>query len=148
MNTVTNKHPPTQAAADRFALKITARLSAGSDTLHYDIAERLRASRMQALSKRKKETAYAHVPASTVQGASGIATLGGGERLRWWAPLMSAIPLLALVVGLVMVDVAQDESNTNDVAEIDAALLTDDLPPAAYADPGFVQFLRTSAAAD
>ena len=30
------------------------------------------------------------------------------------------------------------------MAEVDAALLTDDLPPAAYADPGFVQFLKTS----
>jgi hypothetical protein len=30
------------------------------------------------------------------------------------------------------------------VAEFDQALLTDDLPPAAYADPGFVQFLKSS----
>ena len=30
--------------------------------------------------------------------------------------------------------------------KVDAALLTDDLPPSAYADPGFVQFLKTSAA--
>ena len=29
-------------------------------------------------------------------------------------------------------------------AEVDAALLTDDLPPAAYADPGFAQYLKSS----
>ena len=27
-------------------------------------------------------------------------------------------------------------------AEIDALLLSDDLPPGAYADPGFVEFLK------
>ena len=52
---------------------------------------------------------------------------------------------MALVVGLVVINTAQDESSANDLAEVDAALLTDDLPPAAYADPGFVQFLKTSA---
>ncbi|HEY6510384.1 MAG TPA: DUF3619 family protein [Burkholderiaceae bacterium] len=28
-------------------------------------------------------------------------------------------------------------------AEIDADILTDDLPPQAYSDPGFVEFLRS-----
>ena len=32
----------------------------------------------------------------------------------------------------------------SDLAEIDTALLVDDLPPAAYSDPGFIQFLRQS----
>ena len=30
-------------------------------------------------------------------------------------------------------------------AELDAALLTDDLPPAAYSDPGFLQYLKAGA---
>lgn len=59
--------------------------------------------------------------------------------------MVSAVPLMALVVGLVVINIAQDEDSANDLAEVDAALLTDDLPPAAYADPGFVQFLKTSA---
>jgi hypothetical protein len=29
------------------------------------------------------------------------------------------------------------------LAEVDVALLTDELPPAAFADPGFLQFLKT-----
>ena len=32
----------------------------------------------------------------------------------------------------------------SEIAEVDAALLTGDLPPSAYADPGFVQFLKSS----
>ena len=70
-----------------------------------------------------------------------MAARGGG----WWNALVSAVPLLALVVGR-WINIAQKiERAANDVAEVDAALLTDDLPPAAHSDPGFVQFLKTSA---
>lgn len=148
MNTVQTPSPEVQAAADRFAQRVAARLSSGTDDLPYDISERLRASRMQALAKRKKAVAPARIAASaTTANGGGTATLGqgGSEGGGWWSALVSAVPLMALVVGLVMINIAQDESSTNDVAEVDAALLTDDLPPAAYADPGFVQFLKTSA---
>ena len=47
---------------------------------------------------------------------------------------------MALVIGLFAINAAQDENGLNEVAEVDAALLTDDLPPEAYADPGFMQF--------
>ena len=147
MNTVQTPSPQAQAAADRFAQRVAARLSSGTEDLPYDISERLRASRMQALSKRKKAVAPVRIAAPVTLNGGNTATLGkgGGERSGWWNALVSAVPLMALVVGLVMINIAQDESSTNDVAEVDAALLTDDLPPAAYADPGFVQFLKTSA---
>lgn len=148
MNTVQTPSPQAQAAADVFARRVTARLSGGTDALPYDIAERLRASRMQALAQRKKVAAPVRAAAPVVVNAGGTATLGRGgssERSGWWSALVSAVPLMALVVGLVMINIAQDENSANDVAEVDAALLTDDLPPAAYADPGFVQFLKTSA---
>lgn len=147
MNTVQTPSPQAQAAADRFAQRVAARLSSGTEDLPYDISERLRASRMQALSKRKKAVAPVRIAAPVTVNGGNTATLGkgGSERSGWWNALVSAVPLMALVVGLVMINIAQDESSTNDVAEVDAALLTDDLPPAAYADPGFVQFLKTSA---
>lgn len=147
MNTVNAPSSSAQAAADRFALRVTARLSAGTDELPYDISERLRASRMQALAKRKKMPVPVRMAAPVTVNAGGSATLGrgGSEGGGWWNALVSAVPLMALVVGLVMINIAQDESSANDVAEVDAALLTDDLPPEAYSDPGFVQFLKTSA---
>ena len=40
------------------------------------------------------------------------------------------------------INVIQNDNRAEEVAEVDAALLTDDLPPAAYADPGFMQFLN------
>ena len=51
---MTNSYPYiNQLAQDRFGLCITARLSDAADDLPYDISERLRAARMQALGKRK-----------------------------------------------------------------------------------------------
>ncbi|MFN4120049.1 DUF3619 family protein [Acidovorax sp.] len=147
MNTAHTPTAQTEAAAERFALRVTARLSSGTEDLPYDISERLRASRVQALARRKRVAAPAHIAAPVVVIGSGSATLGrgGDQRSGWWSALVSAVPLIALVVGLVVINIAQDENSANDLAEVDAALLTDDLPPAAYADPGFVQFLKTSA---
>lgn len=148
MNRQTNPHP-SEAAADRFARRVAERLTAGNEDLPYDIAERLRAARMQALDKRRKpvvvpvrETA----PASVVVAGDGTALLGGwgGEGGNWWRALVSAVPLTALLVGLVFINMTQDETGANEIAEVDAALLTDDLPPSAYADPGFLQFIKTS----
>ncbi|MDP3228309.1 MAG: DUF3619 family protein [Acidovorax sp.] len=146
MNTVQTPSAQAEAAAERFALRVATRLSSGTNELPYDISERLRASRMQALAKRKKLTVPARIAAPVLVNGGGSATLGrGGEGGGWWSALVSAVPLMALVVGLVVINIAQDEDSANDLAEVDAALLTDDLPPAAYADPGFVQFLKTSA---
>lgn len=138
--------------AERFARRVTARLDEGTSQLPYDISERLRAARVQALEKRKKPVLIhqtAPVPGSLlVRAGRNTASLGGwsSEGGTWWRLLVSAVPVLALVAGLVAINLVQDEHSTLDVAAVDAALLTDDLPPSAYADPGFVQFLKTGAA--
>jgi hypothetical protein len=75
-------------------------------------------------------------------GAAATLTFGS-EHLNWWDRVAAAAPLLALVLGLVAINVVQSDTRANEIAEIDAALLTDDLPPAAYADPGFTQFLKS-----
>ncbi|MFN7855053.1 MAG: DUF3619 family protein [Acidovorax sp.] len=145
MTTVQTPSIEAQVAAERFARRVTARLSAGSNELPYDISERLRAARMQAIAQRKMPVALLR-QAPSIVSSGGVAMLGrGGEGGGWLNALLSSIPLLALVAGLVAINIAQDEQNTTDVAELDAALLTDDLPPSAYADPGFVQFLKASA---
>lgn len=142
----TSHLPSPEVAAERFARRVTARLTQGSDTLPYDISERLRAGRVQALAKRKK-TVLVHRSAPAVVRSGSSAALGwwGSEGGNWWRTLLSAVPVLALVAGLVVINLSQDEYGTTEVAEVDAALLTDDLPPAAYADPGFAQFLKIGA---
>ena len=123
---------------DQFGRRVAARLDAGTADLPHDIAERLRAGRIQALARRQ----------AALQTARTVATSGGqaaltDEHVSFWRRLASALPLIALAAGLVTIHVVQNDRRAREVAEVDAALLTDDLPPAAYADPGFVQFLKS-----
>ena len=146
--TTTTSHPSLDdQALHVYARRIVARLDDSTDALPYDISERLRASREQALARRKKQAivhVHAEQPATVILPSGGVAMLGGwrGEGGSWWQSVLAAIPAIALVVGMIAINVAQNEYGTAEVAAVDAALLTDDLPPEAYADPGFVQFLK------
>ncbi len=133
--------PETQAqmTQDRFGRRVAARLDSGAAGLSYDVTERLRAARVQAVAARK-QTAVLAVPA--LAAAGGNITLGD-EGVGLWGRIGSALPLVALVAGLFLIHTIQNERRASEVAEVDAALLTDDLPPSAYADPGFVQFLKS-----
>jgi len=131
-------------ALERYAHRITARLNEGLADVPYEVTEQLRAGRMQALAQRKKPVAV-RKPASVLTRLGSSLALGGGRTGGWRYALLSVIPVLTLVAGLMVVGAQQDQTGVSEIAEVDAALLTDDLPPAAYADPGFVQFLQTRA---
>lgn len=126
----------------QFGLRVAARLADGTADLPYDISERLRAARERAIAQRKVSLLQP-VRVATVSG--GVATLGfDGDRLGFWGRLASALPIVVLAAGLVTIHVVQNDTRAHELAEVDAALLTDDLPPAAYADPGFAQYLRAT----
>lgn len=133
-----------EALEEQFGRRVAARLSAGNNELPYDISERLRVARTQAMAKRK--LAPEMRAASTAHVAGGTVTLGGGG--WWWTRIGAALPLVALVGGLIAINVVQAENRARELADVDSALLTDDLPPAAYTDPGFAQFLKSEASAD
>jgi dienelactone hydrolase len=131
-----------QPRADAFGKAIAARLSEGAEDLPHDISERLKAARAQALSKRKiASTQIAQV--GSVSGGEMALQFGGHED-GFWSRMFSLLSLLALVVGLVSIAVSQDEERAQELAEVDAELLTDELPPSAYVDPGFAQYLRAN----
>lgn len=125
-----------QAMQDRFGREIAARLSA-DDGMSHEVSERLRAARVRALARRK-------VSAPRAVAVGGGALAMEAERFGFWGRFASALPLVMLAAGLVAINVIQNENRAAEVAEVDAALLTDDLPPAAYADPGFIQYLSTT----
>ena len=129
-------------AQDRFGLLVAARLSDAADELPYEVSERLRAARMRALSQRKVGVRLAS--GVTRSGAAAALTFDG-DHLSWWDRVAAVAPLLALVLGLVTINVIQSDTRASEIAEIDAALLTDDLPPTAYTDPGFTQFVKNRA---
>lgn len=69
-------------------------------------------------------------------------TPGGGDESAWWGRLGWVLPTLVLVAGLLGIGEWQAIEQIAQVAQLDAELLGDDLPPTAYADDGFSEFLR------
>jgi hypothetical protein len=127
---------------DRLGRNIAARLTDASQSLPNDISERLKVARMQALAQRKVIKLQT---ASSVNSNGGAATLRMGESDgSLWSRLGAVIPLLVLVVGLLTIAVVQEQRRTNEIADVDVELLVDELPPAAYTDPGFVHFLSAN----
>lgn len=129
-----------QEPMDRMGSQLAQLLTQASGDLPHDLTERLRVARQQALAVRKPEPA----PKTQIVAQGNSLTLAGppSEGLGLWSILGSALPLLALLAGLITVQWLDKQQTVTELAEIDTALLVDDLPPAAYSDPGFIQFLR------
>ncbi len=121
----------------RIALRVVARLAEGADTVSPDVAERLRFAREKALGQARAVRAAGAV----LSTGGGVAVLGGPPS-RWFK-LAAVLPLVALVGGLLLINEWHSRQQVSVAAEIDALLLADDLPPGAYSDPGFVEFLKT-----
>jgi hypothetical protein len=130
----------TDALQARFALRITSRLTERSQDLGPDVTERLRFAREKALARaREVRGSEASAPQRAARaGASMLARRSG-----WWFKLAAVVPVVALVGGLVLIQRWQDKAQVSVAAEVDAALLSDDLPPKAYSDAGFAEFLKT-----
>jgi len=119
-----------------FAYKVRRALDERSDALPPTMAARLAAARELALSRKKIEV---RAPAPTLAGAG---RLGFGRDSRsWLVRLGVAAPLLAGLMLFVGLYQYEQQSHINDIADLDAAVLADELPLSAYVDHGFNAFL-------
>ncbi|WOB10561.1 DUF3619 family protein [Piscinibacter gummiphilus] len=132
-----------EALEARLALRMTARLTEKAAELPQDVTERLRFAREQALQCAQAARSTTSAASATVVNGNGNLTLGAPAGSGWWMQLAAWLPLVALVGGLVLIQRLHTQSQIAAAAEIDASILADDLPPAAYSDPGFVEFLKT-----
>lgn len=126
----------------RFARRVLSSVENGAAQVPHDIAERLRFSRQRALEVAQKVRREPVGEFATL-GRSGPAVLLGG--VPWWLRLASTLPLLLLVLGLVGIGHLNNLERIRAAADVDAVLLADDLPLAAYADPGFAEYLKSQA---
>jgi hypothetical protein len=132
-----------EAIQARFALRVAGHLNQATRELPHDVTERLKAAREMALEQARLAR-RAEAASGQRNGSGSLATmvLGGGSGSSHWFKLASLLPIVALVAGFVMIDRLHVQAQIAAAAEIDAALLADDLPPTAYTDPGFVEFLK------
>ncbi|WP_422648917.1 Transmembrane protein [Cupriavidus sp. H18C1] len=127
----------------RLARQITAMLDASANQVPADIADRLAAARRVALSRRRVEA-----PQTLPRLAAAGPSLHGDARramrpLGDWVRRLGLVwTLVALAGGLAGIYQWQQQQRIEELADVDAAMLLDELPPAAYADEGFHVFLK------
>jgi hypothetical protein len=147
--TARRRSSDTQAIEARLAARLSSGLAERAEQLPHDIGERLRVARDQAVARaaevrRKAPQAQAAADVSVVGvTAHGAALLGPST--SWWQRVASVLPLVVLVGGLLLLQRQAELEQVHAAAEVDAQLLADDLPPDAYTDPGFAEFLRKPA---
>jgi hypothetical protein len=106
--------------------------------------ERLRLAREHALERRRLAPLGRREPALELETLAAEGVLGrfggiGGFSLR------ILLPALLMVAGVVAVYGWQEEQRAAQIEELDAQLLTDDLPIDAYLDRGFEAWLKKTA---
>jgi hypothetical protein len=126
-----------------FAYKVRHALNEHAEALPAATVDRLAAARKLALASKKKDAPLRAVATQAVF-AGHVGTFFD-QPLSWLGRIGVAAPLLlgaALFVG--MYQSAQQE-RVNELADIDAAVLADELPLSAYLDHGFNAYLAKRA---
>jgi hypothetical protein len=118
------------------AYKIRHALNENLDNQPASTTDRLAAARAQALARQKAD---APVRGRAPQRAAF--DLGALFSMQWVARAAVVAPLLAMVAGMVGVYQYEREQRVAELAELDAAVLSDDLPLTAYTDHGFNAYL-------
>jgi hypothetical protein len=128
-----------------FALNVRRALDESAANLPAAAVDKLAAARRTALARKKPEPVAAHafVPVFAHAGANVDVPRPAAERPRV-SPLRRLArvwPLVALIAGVVAVAYWEDFQRSAELADIDAAMLSDDLPLNAYLDHGFNAYL-------
>jgi hypothetical protein len=100
-------------------------------------------ARLSALAARKQEFVpqlqqLLRPQLALNQGGNSNQPSSNWSRLSWFAPF------IVLALGLLAIAEWQQDARINDIAAVDIALLSDDVPPDAYMDSGFLAFLKLS----
>jgi hypothetical protein len=137
-------HRPDEALQAQFGARVSAHLDEAAAGLAPQTAQRLERARRATLLRLRHE----RQPAVTLVGVGGaaLARRGPPGREPLWQRALAWLPVLAMVVGVWAIAEFQSRERARMAAVVDARLLTDVLPPAAYADRGFVEFLREGGA--
>lgn len=124
------------------ALLVRQALDRSAERLPYRVTHRLAASRATALAQvpvRQPDT----VPASALRPArAGEAGVAGGPPPLSWRIAAVVAPILIVGAGLAGISLWDSWQRADDIADIEAAMLADDVPIAAYADRGFGVYLQ------
>lgn len=127
-----------------FAYKVRHALNERLDDLPASTTDRLAQARQAAMARKK---AHVVAPLTVRVSKAELAGAGGGflsQGFGWLGRMGVAVPMLVLVAGLTGIYQYEQQQRIADLAEIDAAVLSDELPLSAYLDHGFNAYLSQS----
>ncbi|QOY93251.1 DUF3619 family protein [Massilia sp. UMI-21] len=119
------------------AYKVRHALNENLEALPVSTTERLAAARALAMSRKKPDAAPAGPHRKPL---FDVKTWFSGPAL---ARIAVAAPMLALVIGMGGVYQYEQQQRLAAMAEIDAAVLADELPLTAYLDDGFNAYVES-----
>jgi hypothetical protein len=119
----------------QFSLQIRRLLDEDCENMEPRIVARLHDIRQQAVARHQV------VAVGSLHLATGFRPVTTN---LLWSSARSALAITALMLGMLGTYYWNTNQDADDYAEIDSALLADDLPVAAYADQGFHAWLDHS----
>ena len=125
---------------NEFGYRIRQALNEGLDSLDYRTTYRLQQARQAALARHHAvgQTERLWAPAYQTAGGPSVED----EPVSWLRRLGLAAPLLALIIGFVGIYDYQESRRISELADMDFAVLLDDVPLETYADEGFGALLK------
>jgi hypothetical protein len=119
---------------DEFGYRIRQALNEGLERLDYRTSYRLQQARQAALARHlSAQPEVGWVPAAqTADGRSANAGFSG-----WMGRLGLVAPVLALAIGIFGIYQYQESRRISELADMDFAVLLDEVPLSTYADKGF-----------
>jgi hypothetical protein len=138
-----NRDQDPQFETDRIGSAVRECLDGSTAQLPSRVTDRLYLARLAAMAARKQEFVpqlerVLRPQLALNQGGNSGQSPSNWSRLSWFAPF------IVLALGLLAIAEWQQDARINDIAAVDIALLSDDVPPDAYMDSGFLAFLKLS----
>lgn len=123
---------------ENFAYKVRHALNEKLEEMPEHVTRRLEQARLTAIGRKKKTAplyrkVFQQVFASTSGYFSG--------NTSWMDKLGLSLPVLVLVAGMAGIFHYEQQRQIKEIADIDIAVLSDELPPSAYADSGFKAYV-------
>ncbi len=122
-----------------FAYKVRHALTENLDNLPATTTDRLAIARKKALAVKRVDSPLKMLVVNQVLAGSVSGFFS--KPSPWFTRIGLVIPLLALVIGLSSMYQFEQQQRISDTADIDAAVLSDELPLSAFLDHGFSAYL-------
>lgn len=124
-----------------FTYKVRQALNESIDNLPASSLDRLASARKQALSRKKQPSGLLQLARRGLLAGQHAGQAVFDAPFSWMGRMTVVAPIVLVVAGLAGIFHYEQQQRIQDLAEIDALVLADELPLDAYLDHGFNAYL-------